>query len=215
VNCEKGEATYNDTDVQHRSIITSRLRAIAPLIALVLIVVGAGAWWVNRQPGEASADLAQMEARIIAEERWHARPFVQYELLVTWESDRRGRSTQRYLVGESNQPLTGSERTIEDYFGLIAFHQRNSASGCDSTVGACAMAYSRSVQAKYDQRFGYPTQIELTSTSHPDWGNLRFWPWFAQSGAWRGCENPLCSSTSHSVVTIEVLPVAGAGADAP
>lgn len=122
-----------------------------------------------------------------ARERWAARPFDAYRLVVEIHSgmdciiDNQVEGEQA-IYGTGNPPGCAHFRfSVSDLFALIDAFKHGQCGpngcGCDGPIG---------IEVQYDETLGYPTQIEILLQPERRWQYPEFWELQLQGGSCAG-----------------------------
>jgi hypothetical protein len=153
----------------------------------------------------------QAQALAAARDRWETRSFSRYHLHVQQENRLPLQPVAAGVYPVRSESLDVvergiSQRSVSSFFALIEDFPRTTDFRCGSiNIFDCAPPASFSVRVQYDPELGYPRQIELLRTEHPDWSNLYYWRWLWDSGEWQHCANLLCTSTESATIRIVAL----------
>ncbi|HMO59552.1 MAG TPA: DUF6174 domain-containing protein [Roseiflexaceae bacterium] len=164
----------------------------AALLLLGFLLVGRAAGNVAREP-----DPAFLEARA----RWQANSFSSYRLVATFDTCfydvvvRRDR-----ITGGLRDSCINQARSISGLFEVIA---RDGEVTPNCGLRHCACEAVTQVQAEYDARLGYPTEITVFVETRPRWTSLDSWQMLIETRA-----PPLCSvKTIRSIRVLHVEPL--------
>lgn len=142
------------------------LVTLAAIAGCVLLLGGLLAY---RLLGSAPSGLPALSA---ARERWAARPFARYHMLVHDICDQELTVEGLRIVKASQTFCASRGRTVDDLFKLI---ERDQTVTYTCVARGCTCDDVISVRATYDPQLGYPTTIEVRITARPNPNHLDFW----------------------------------------
>lgn len=163
------------------------------LAAGFLLLVG---WLINGW--YQGTPFVQSQMLNAARAQWRVQPPMPYEARIDVAISPEALPPLINLADQRLQSVEGHFDLIEHYGGTLAFR-------CGGLNFECAMPVQYQAQAQYDSEMGYPHEIILTRTEHPDWFNPEFWHWFWDEEIWQKCRNMFCteSVTMHIELHLE------------